>query len=239
MPPEPHPTHQSLFSLTSPAFDTVSHQILLSTLAELGIADSALRGFTSYLTNGIFQVTWKGSLSKPCFLETGVPQGSVSGLLLLSLYTRSLGFASTFHGFSYHHYADDTQLFLSSPPSFYNTYVATHISECLADIFAWTAACHLKCNLSKTELFNLEKDCPYMYLSVTVEDVTVSPSLMARNPDIILDNGLSCTPNITADLPSTTSTGSSLSSQKTQLNSWPQRGHFAHLHRLARWYPHP
>ena len=116
MPPGPHPTHQSLFSLTSPAFDTVSHQILLSTLAELGIAVSALRGFTSYLTNGIFQVTWNGSLSKPCFLETGVPQGSVSGLLLLSLCTRSLGFASTFHGFSYHHYADDTQLFLSPPP---------------------------------------------------------------------------------------------------------------------------
>ena len=41
----------------------VWHQILLSTLAELGIADFALTWFTSYLTNCTFQVKWNGSLS--------------------------------------------------------------------------------------------------------------------------------------------------------------------------------
>ena len=41
----------------SAAFDTVNHQILLATLAELGIADSALPWFTSYLTNRTYQVT--------------------------------------------------------------------------------------------------------------------------------------------------------------------------------------
>ena len=38
-------------SHSSSAFDTVNLQILLSTLAELGNADSALTWFTSYLTN--------------------------------------------------------------------------------------------------------------------------------------------------------------------------------------------
>ena len=56
----------------------------------LNIADSALTWFTSYLTNLTFQVTWNGSLSKPCFLETGVPQGSVSGPVLFPQYTRSV-----------------------------------------------------------------------------------------------------------------------------------------------------
>ena len=37
-----------------------------------------------------------------------------------------------------------------------------------------------------------------MDLSVTVQDVTVSPSSTVRNLGVILDNGLSCTPNITA-----------------------------------------
>ena len=37
-----------------------------------------------------------------------------------------------------------------------------------------------------------------MDLSVTVQDVTVSPSSMVRNLGVILDDGLSCTPNITA-----------------------------------------
>ena len=118
----------------SSVFDTVNHQVLFSTVAELGIADSVLNWFTSYLTNLTFQVTWRSSLSKPCFLETGVPQGSVLGPLLFSIYTRSLGPAITSHGFSYHCYVDDTQLLLSIPPSSSNSQVEARISECLADI---------------------------------------------------------------------------------------------------------
>ena len=156
----------------SSAFDTINHQILLSTLAELGIADSALTWFTSYLTNRTFQVTWNGSLSKPCFLETGVTQGPVLGLLLFSLYTRSLGSAITSHGFSYHCYPEDTQF-----SSVFSPILLQQLSwnvQCLADISAWTAAYHFRLNISKTELlFNPEKDCPHMDLSVTVEDVTV------------------------------------------------------------------
>ena len=58
---------------------------------------------------------------------------------------------------------------------------------------------HLKLNLHKTELlFILGKDCPHMDLSVTVEDITVSPSSTTTNLGVILDDKLSCTPNITA-----------------------------------------
>ena len=143
----------------------------LGELVELGIADSALTWFTSYLTNRTFQVTWNDSLSTPCFLETDVPQGSLLGPHLFSLYTRSLGSAVTSHGFSYHCYADDTQLFLSFP----HPLIPTCISECLADISTWTAVYHLKLNLSKAELFFIPvKDCPCMDLSVTVEDVSIT-----------------------------------------------------------------
>ena len=196
-------------------FDTVNHQIVLCTLAELGIADSALTWFTSYLTNHIYQVTWNSSLSKPCFLETGVPQGSASGLLLFSLYT-SFSLQS-------HHMdsltTDMETLFLPFPPSLFNTQVAMCISECLADISAWTAAPHLKFSLSKTELLFIPvKDSPHMDLSVTVEDAMLSPLFMARNLGVILNDRL-LLPD-PADLPSTTSKGPGLSSQKTQCNSW-------------------
>uniref|UniRef100_A0A8C5B8I2 Reverse transcriptase domain-containing protein n=1 Tax=Gadus morhua TaxID=8049 RepID=A0A8C5B8I2_GADMO len=142
----------------SAAFDTVNQQILLATLAELGIAESALSWFTSYLTNRTYQVTWNGSLSKPCMLETGVPQGSVPGPLLFSLYTRSLGSVIASHGFSYHCYADDTLLSLLffSFPSFDKALIATRISECLADVSTWTTAHHLRLNLNKTELLLIQ-----------------------------------------------------------------------------------
>ncbi len=61
----------------SAAFDTVNHQILLSTLSSLHITGIPLRWFESYLTGRSFKVAWGGEVSKAHQLVTGVPQGSV------------------------------------------------------------------------------------------------------------------------------------------------------------------
>ncbi len=90
-----------LLDLTA-AFDTINHQILLSTLSSLDISRIPLRWFESYLTGRSFRVAWGGKVSKAHKLITGVPQGSVLGPLFFSTYTTSLAPIIQAHGFSYH-----------------------------------------------------------------------------------------------------------------------------------------
>src|SRR4029434_682186 len=94
--------------------------------------------------------SWQGQLSVPQRLTTGVPQGSVMGPLLFAMCAAVLCRIVRSHGFSYHFYADDTQLFLSFPPE--DTTVSARISDCLADISTWMKNHHLQLNLAKTEL---------------------------------------------------------------------------------------
>ncbi len=130
----------------SAAFDTVNHQILLSTRLAKGISGTALQWFESYLLDRSFKVSWRGEVSKSQLLTTGVPQGSVLGPLLFSAYMASLGSIIQKHGFSYHCYADDTQLYLSFHPD--DLTIAAYISACLTDISCWMKDHHLQLNLA-------------------------------------------------------------------------------------------
>ena len=104
-------------------------------------------------------------------------------------FTNSLGSVIKSHGFSYHCYADDTQLFPSFPPS--ATQVNKKISACLADISSWMARYHLKLNLDKTELlYILHRTSPLPELSVTIDGTTVTASRSARNLGVVLDDQL-------------------------------------------------
>src|SRR5437899_2835666 len=75
----------------SAAFDTIDHTILLNRLkSTFGISDSAFSMVSSYLCNRSQSVAVHHEYSPTLSLLRGVPQGSVLGPLLFSLYTTPL-----------------------------------------------------------------------------------------------------------------------------------------------------
>ena len=73
------------------AFDTIDHAILLDRLnVYYGISELALGWFRSYLSGRTHSVKIGSTLSHPASLQYGVPQGSVLGPILFSLYTNPI-----------------------------------------------------------------------------------------------------------------------------------------------------
>lgn len=95
----------------SKAFDTINHKILLSLLHYIGLGPESIMLFSNYLLKRYQAVNLRGQLSSFRETETGVPQGSILGPILFSIYITTFPFV--LHACQYHFYADDCQLYKS------------------------------------------------------------------------------------------------------------------------------
>ena len=96
----------------SSAFDTVDHEILLDECSKLGIRNKALLDLVrSYLSNRTVQVACEGVLSDSKPMKSGVPQGSILGSTLFSIYLGSLSKLLDELDVKHHRYADDIQIY--------------------------------------------------------------------------------------------------------------------------------
>jgi hypothetical protein len=134
----------------SKAFDCVDHKLLLHKLKQLNFSDSVLKWLQSYLTDRECAVKGKdGKFSKWVKMNRGVPQGSVLGPLLFSLYTHDLGKILR-NRCKYHIYADDTQLYINCKLSELNEAIQI-MNFILEDVAKWSESHGLKLNSSKTQ----------------------------------------------------------------------------------------
>ncbi|KAL9989341.1 hypothetical protein ACROYT_G003882 [Oculina patagonica] len=95
----------------SKAFDSIKHKILKKKLKNIGLSSSALTWFSSYLSIRSQVVRINSTLSDALTVTCGVPQGSVLGALLFSIYVNDL--PATSESCSTECYVDDTKLLLS------------------------------------------------------------------------------------------------------------------------------
>ena len=186
----------------SAAFDTVDHSIMLHRLSfRFGIKEKALKWFESYLSDRRQAVVVNANTSSWHSLPFGVPQGSVLGPILFTMYISPLGDLVRQHNVSYHMYADDTQLYLSFRSNDHeSTEVAkSSIEQCVLAIKKWMASNFLKLNDDKTELlvvYPKHIETPSLR-SIAVGEEVINPSECARNIGVMLDQNLNMEQQIT------------------------------------------
>lgn len=178
----------------SAAFDTVDHAILLDTLEkDIGIKGQSLMWMASYLQHRQQTVIVPDGRSDSRPLSCGVPQGSVLGPLLFTIYTQPLADILRHHGVSYHLYADDTQLYLEFrlTDEVSQQEAIRRLELCVASIRAWMSKNMLRLNDDKTELliaYPKSTTAANLPGSVVIGDANITPSTQVRNLGVAFDS---------------------------------------------------
>ncbi len=184
----------------SSAFDTVKHAIMLHRLhTYLGISGTALEWFRSYLSNRKQTVIINGASSTPRDLKYGVPQGSVLGPFLFSIYLLPLREILLKHGIPYKLYADDNQIYIIFER---REGVQANLALKLAvhDARQWLIENFQKVNDSKTELLLISSmhQPPAEFPEFTVGDEVIVPADSVRNLGFIFDSHMRFDRHITS-----------------------------------------
>ena len=181
----------------SKAFNLVDHAILLDKLKKLGLSESALNLMKSYLRGRTQAVRDKyGNFSTWRDLDTGVPQGSVLGPLLFSIFINSLTDVLKYCRFLL--YADDLQIYLHGPTREIYA-LLDKVEHDIRAVHEWTTLHNLFFNPNKTKIMIIgspyqvgianENSLPQISISGTLIPYVTT----AKNLGVILDSNLNGT----------------------------------------------
>ena len=181
-----------LFDLSA-AFDTINHNTLLRRLSGYGLSGDVLPWQTSYLCNRTCVVRVKSGVSEVETITTGVPQGTVLGPLLFNAYIAPLTTPLQKHNIHHHLYADDTQLYITFPPTDH-TQALARMEACLQDAKAWLCDNGLVMNDNTSQAIVIRSSSLRTPTSLT--RVNICGQLVDTSP-VIRDLGFTIDSNLT------------------------------------------
>jgi hypothetical protein len=177
------------------AFDTVSHDVLLQKLSSIGLEGDAHNWFRRYLNDRWQSVRIGDSLSEPRCLKAGVPQGSVLGPVLFSIYLTGIEKVIQKHEVQFVIFADDIQLIITSPASHISA-AAAKMEICIAELSRWLSSHSLALNAAKTEFVVLGTRAQLQKCQTNIQ-ITVGSVAIPPNQRSVRDLGVQIDPTLT------------------------------------------
>ena len=188
----------------SAAFDTIDHGILLHRLDHgFGIKGTALKWFHSYITGRQFCVSVGGVMSDKFDLSCGVPQGSIIGPRVFTMYAQYVACIIKRHKLNYHIYADDVQIYMFFNPKVPGDAACTifKLLSCVNELRTWLLNNMLKLNDSKTEFFISASPHNMARLSnitFQIGSSEIFPSPSIKNLGVTFDTALTMSEHVTS-----------------------------------------
>ena len=161
------------------AFDSFSHEALLTALRKLGFSKNALYLVLSYIT-GRSQAVIDERQNATNFknVSSGMPQGSSPGPVFFLALVNSLPNYLRYCKLSYVLFADDLQLFIQCPPNMIASAIG-NMNVDISQVSMWAAAQGLSLNASKTKAIIFGSTANLQYISNKF-----IPSLIVNNQPI-------------------------------------------------------